>query len=695
MSPRPEPAAGALDTLVGLVSYGAWCLLGLLAWPLALAHPAARRHVRDLVVGEPGMTWLHGASRGEHRAALALLPALPEGALRTSSSWRTPVPGAFPAPLDLPGLTGRWLDAFRPGRLVLVEAELWPGWLLACRRRGIPVAVVNARDSRGTARWRALGPLWRWLVQGVVFLSQEELGDLKLAAPLPPAPDLPPLPEPLVLAASTRPGDEARLLAAWRGWAEAPGLVLAPRHASRFDEVADLLEASGLSWARRSAWEGTPVQVLLLDTQGELAGLHRRAGAALVGGSFDEALGGHSPAEALAAGIPVLGGPARHANPAAWRAATEAGLVVDLAAEPDPAELRAAVLEALGRGGRAVGAPSRLAEGVARALPTPVLPPERPARPWLWPAGPLVQGLGRLRPAWREAPVRVEVPVVSVGALTAGGSGKTPVVGWLAPRLPGCWVLARGYRRDPEGPELRVGLPDEDPEHDLGDELELLRRRGLPVISCPDRVAGAREAVRRGARVILLDDGFQHRRLHRDLDIVCVDARWPLGRGPIPVGTGREGPRALARAHVCWLTHAAPGEPLPDALAAHAGHLLLVRSRLRPTGWRQGGHHRPLPARRGPVDAVAGIAHPARFLATLLRAGLEVRSFRALPDHGGHAHRDPARLGELAPDAVITEKDAARLPPDHPQWALCVGLVVDEAAAVRAALADLGLEVLP
>ena len=87
------------------------------------------------------MTWLHGASAGEHQAARALAVGLQsaEGAFRTSSSWRTPVLGAFPAPLDLPGLPGRWLDAFRPGRLVLIEAELWPGWLWACRRRGIPV----------------------------------------------------------------------------------------------------------------------------------------------------------------------------------------------------------------------------------------------------------------------------------------------------------------------------------------------------------------------------------------------------------------------------------------------------------------------------------------------------------------------------------------------------------------------------
>lgn len=687
MSPRPEPPAGALDTLVGLVFFGVWWLLGLLAWPLALAHPGARRHARGLVHGEPGMTWLHGASRGEHRAAEALLPELPEGALRTSSSWRTPVPGAFPAPLDLPLLTGRYLDAFRPGRLLLVEAELWPGWLLACRRRGIPVAVVNARRSRGTARLRALGPVWRWLVQGVVFLPQETLGDLKLAAPLPPAPALPPLPEPVFLAASTRPGDEARLLAAWQGWAEAPHLVLAPRHLGRVPEVSALLDSSGLSWARRSSWEGDPVEVLLLDTQGELAGLHRRAQAALVGGSFDAAIGGHSPAEALAAGIPVLGGPSRHANPAAWRAAADAGLVVDLSQEPDPTALREAVVAALARGPLPQSPARGVVRRVAAALPAPVLPPERPEHPLLWPLVPLVQALGRARPAWRGDPVRVEVPVVSVGALTAGGSGKTPVVSWLAPHLPGCWVLARGYRRRPEGPALRVGLPEEEPEHDLGDELELLRRRGLSVISCPDRVAGAREAVRRGARVVLLDDGFQHRRLHRDLDIVCVDARWPLGRGPIPVGTGREGPAALGRAHICWLTHARPGEALPPALAPHAGQALLVRSRLRPTGWRQGGHHRPLPARRGPVHALAGIARPARFLATLLRAGLEVRSFRALPDHGD--------LGELGEDVVITEKDAARLPPDHAQWALCTGPVVDEGPAVLAALRELGLEVLP
>ena len=662
--PRTEPDAGPIDQLVGMVFFAAWRLAGLLAWPFALLHPGARRHVWKLVTGEPGMTWLHGASAGEHQAARPLAKALPEGALRTSSSWRTPVAGAFPAPLDLPWLTGRWLDAGRPGRLVLIEAELWPGWLVACRRRGIPVAVVHARDSRGTARWRRVGPLWRWLVQGVTFVSQAHTGDLKIQSP-PTATAT--LPRPAFIAASTRPGDESRLLEAWAHWPNPPLLLLAPRHLERLDEIGTLLDESPLRWSLRSNGldDIARADVVLLDSMGELSSLFAQGRAAFVGGTFDQALGGHSPAEALSTGLPVVHGPHTHANPAAW----STGVHFAVGADASPAQL-AQVLRLAWQRGPGEPARSDAVDRTVAALPAGRPPPETWARPWLWPLVPVVQGLGRLRSGWRGRPVKIEVPVVSVGSLSAGGSGKTPVVAWLASRLPGAWVVARGYRREAAGPAVRVGLPDQPPEHDLGDELEMLRRRGLPVVSAPDRVAGAREAAARGARVIVLDDGFQHRRLDRDLDILVVDARWPDSRGPIPVGWRREPRSGAARAHLTWVHHAT--ERQGD-----------VRSTQVPTGWRQGGHHRPLPARRGPVDAVAGIAHPAGFLATLLRLGLEVRSFRALPDHGA--------LGALPEDAVITEKDAARLPEDHVAWALCIGLDVQGAELLFVHLDTLGI----
>ena len=641
--------------MIGALFLLLWRAVGLLALPVLLLHPRARRHIIGVPCPEPGWTWLHGASAGEHRAAIALEGALSGSVWRTKSSWRTPVAGAFPAPLDLPFVAARWLDRARPGRLILVEAALWPGWLAACRARGIPVVVVNARPGRGTDRWRKLGPLWRWLMDGVTVIEQAQTGDLKLSAPPPPSPLS--LPSPAVVAASTRPGDEARVLAAWSAIpAPRPLLVIAPRHLHRLPEVIALLSRSGHRFSRRSTGLEPDTEVLLLDTVGELAGLLTEADAAFIGGTFDAAIGGHSPAEAFAAGLPVVRGPHAWANPEAWKA----GVVVEAGED-----LTLAIAQAL-RSGRQLPQRHPAAVLAAARLPPLLVPPERPERPLLRPLRPLWVCVGGRLPAYAGAAVKVGVPVISVGSLVAGGAGKTPAVGWLARQLDGVVVLARGYRRG-GGSGVRT-------EGDLGDELEMLRRRGIAVISSPDRVAGAQEAVRQGARLILLDDGFQHRRLHRDLDIVCIDGRWPDGGGLIPMGRRREPWSSLARADVIWHSHA--DHPLPRALS-----LPTVTARYRAAGWLHRGVHLPLSARTGPCVVVTGIAHPGGFLCTLLSAGMVPTEVRILADH--------APLGSVPPGAVMTEKDAARLPADADVWALCMALEVDGAQPILDAIAAL------
>ncbi|MFT5679369.1 MAG: tetraacyldisaccharide 4'-kinase [Myxococcota bacterium] len=633
-----------------------WRLVGLLALPVLLLHPRARRHILSVPRPEPGWTWLHGASAGEHRAAVAIEAALPGRVWRTSSSWRTPVAGAFPAPLDLPFVFSRWLDAARPGRLILVEAALWPGWLAACRLRGIPVVVVNARPGRGTDRWKKLGWLWRWLMDGVTVIPQSQTGDLKLSATPPPAPFS--LPRPAIIAASTRPGDEARMLTAWSALPlPRPMLVIAPRHLKRVGEVVGMMAASGHAWSRRSVDMDLTRRVLLLDTVGELAGLLREADAAFIGGTFDADIGGHSPAEAFAAGLPVVRGPHAWASPAAW----EAGVVIEAGDD-----LAGALSEALHRGRQPPAAQDGARLAVA-SLPASRTPPERPTRPSLRPLRPLWVCIGGRLPAYADEPESVGVPVVSVGSLVAGGAGKTPAVAWLAERLPGAWVVARGYRRGGDDDGVRS-------EGDLGDELEMLRRRGIPVISAPDRVAGAQEAVRQGARLILLDDGFQHRRLHRDLDIVCIDGRYPDSGGLIPMGSRREPWSALSRASFVWHSHA--DHPLPRAISQPT-----VSARYRPVGWLRRGVVLPLSAFTGPCTVVTGIARPEGFVCALLSAGLTVASLKALPDH--------APLGTLPPGAVVTEKDAARLPPDADVWALKMELEVTGAEPLLAAIAAL------
>lgn len=642
---------------------GIWRLLGWIALPLLLLHRGARRHILDLPAPEPGWIWLHGASAGEHVAARALASALPPEVWRTSSSWRTPVAGAFPAPMDLPMVFSRWLDRARPRLVILVEGELWPGWLAACRRRGIPVAVVNARQGRGAARIRRWPLLWRWLTRDLTFIGQDQTGDLKLATQI--RAGTLELGRETFIGASTRPGDETLLLEAWRRLASPrPLLVLAPRHLDRLAEVEGLIRAANLRWLRRTALGegglGADLDVLLLDTMGELAGLYPSAKAAFVGGTFDAAIGGHSPAEPFSAGLPVVHGPETASNPVAWTQ----GIALRVPGR-DAAALAVAVRSALRLGPR----PAPQAESAIRCaalLPEGRLPPEAPLHPWLRPLVPVWEVLVHRA----ETAEKVEIPVVCLGALVAGGAGKTPAVGWLAAQVPGAWVVSRGYRRR-GGDDVRVGLPDgEGSASELGDELEMLRRRGVPVVSAPDRVAGARAARDRGARLVILDDGFQHRRLRRDLDVVCIDARWPDGRGPIPVGWRREPWSALERADFLWISHVVPGgppgaHPLSEALRAAVpalDRLPTVRARWEPEGWLRRGELLPLAARTGPAEVVVGIARPEGFLCALLQSRVEIRSVRTVRDHGS--------LPALPPGAVITEKDAARLPPDADVWAL-------------------------
>ena len=634
-----------------------WKVVGFVTWPFWLVHSRSRRHVKGLLAPEPGRTWIHGASAGEHVIARSLANAMTPHPWRTHMSMRTPVPGSFPAPLDLPFVFSRWLDRARPTRLILIEAELWPGWMAACRARRIPIIVVGSRPSASLQRWRKIPGLWNWLIRDVLFLPQSEIGDLKLGGATP-ASSLQ-LSRPAFIAASTRVGDEARLIHAWPHMgSNAPLLILAPRRMQRVPEVHQLTASSPLRVGLRSEnVNPLEVDVLILDTMGELAGLFSSAQAAFIGGTFDAQIGGHSPAEAFRMGIPVISGPHRHANPAAWKN----GWCETVAETVAPAEFAAAIQRAIVRGPGAKPKPPNI-QALLQRLPTGDTPSPRLERPWLWPLVPIWGGLSRRR---KNHQGTVNCPVISVGGLTAGGSGKTPAVAWLAAQFPNAWVVSRGYRRDPKGPAQRVGRPNETPQHDLGDELEMLRRRGISVVSSPDRIAGAQVAQQNGAQLIFLDDGYQNRSLARELDIVCIDQRWPRGRGRIPVGTGRSPWSALQRANWLWLHHPLPpGCPTP----VYPPHPM-VHARNRPIGWRIRGQDAPLSAVSGSVDVVVGIARPEGFICTLLDLGLEIRSVRILPDHGS--------LPEIPDGCVVTEKDAARLPSNAHIKALMMGLDIE------------------
>ncbi len=285
-------------------------------------------------------------------------------------------------------------------------------------------------------------------------------------------------------------------------------------------------------------------------------------------------------------------------------------------------------------------------------------------------------------------------PVISVGNLTVGGSGKTPVTLEIARRLAArgrvVAVLSRGYgalRRDPrlvaDGARVLLGAAEG------GDEPVLLARRlpGLRVLCGPRRLELARRAVdAHGADALLLDDGFQHRALARDLDVVVVDAANPLGNGHLlPAGPGREPRSALARAGLVWLSRCdqAPSGELERwrRLAREATGREAVESRHAPVDVVDGTLARSLgpEALRGrAVLLLSGLARPGAFRRTVEALGARVVGERRYPDHHRYGAAElagalAAARAEGASAVVTTEKDAVRFDPAvaaDPRWAV-------------------------
>ncbi|MBM2575311.1 tetraacyldisaccharide 4'-kinase [Jannaschia sp. Os4] len=279
---------------------------------------------------------------------------------------------------------------------------------------------------------------------------------------------------------------------------------------------------------------------------------------------------------------------------------------------------------------------------------------------------------------------RVGVPVICVGNLSAGGTGKTPTVAWLlgllAARGVAAHVVSRGHGGSLDGP-VRVE-PARHGAAEVGDE-PLLLAAFAPTWVAKDRRAGAEAAVAAGARAVVLDDGFQNPTPAKDLSIVVVDAEAGFGNGRvIPAGPLREPVEAgLARADLVLSI----GPEAAQARLVVPGAVPRVRGRLAPL--RTGMDWRGLP-----VFAFAGIGRPEKFFDTLRGLGAEVRGTAALADHQPLTPALLKRLGEraarLSAQPVTTEKDAVRLPAALRGRVLVlpVRLEVEDAAPVEAAL---------
>jgi tetraacyldisaccharide 4'-kinase len=271
--------------------------------------------------------------------------------------------------------------------------------------------------------------------------------------------------------------------------------------------------------------------------------------------------------------------------------------------------------------------------------------------------------------------------VISVGGLEVGGSGKTPLVIFLAQTLSGrgerVAVLTRGYGRFSRQPLCfqHAGAP---PSQEVGDEPKLIARRAPAVwiFVDRDRVAAARAAKAQGCTVAIVDDGFQHRRLHRDVDIVI----YPTGtnRWVIPSGPRRETDLALSRAHV--VVNAASNR-------AVGGHKSVQMSR-RPIDVLEKEKRLGLSALRGrPVLAFAGIAKPKQFVDMLEALATVVLATEFFGDHHLFSKAELARLeakaAALQCSLVTTEKDFERLPENFPCLRLRLEVSFDSASALK------------
>jgi 3-deoxy-D-manno-octulosonic-acid transferase len=296
------------------------------------------------------LVWIHGASVGEVLAAAALIEKLRELKLRILLTSGTVTSAAIVAkrfppevihqyvPYDSPRYVARFLDHWRPSLALFIESDLWPNLILASAARRLPMVLINGRMSqRSFPRWRRLSnTIAALLGRFDICLAQSELdaerfaalgsrsvvttGNLKLDVPAPPA-DPQKLERlmavtrgrPIVVAASTHPGEEEQLVEAHRALAGFfPSLltVIVPRHPDRGDAVARLVTASGLHVGLRSREElpMATTDIYIADTMGELGIFYRLAPIVFMGGSLVEH-GGQNPIEAVKLGASIVHGP--------------------------------------------------------------------------------------------------------------------------------------------------------------------------------------------------------------------------------------------------------------------------------------------------------------------------------------------------------------------------------------------------
>jgi len=639
--------------------------------------------------------------------------------------------GIFYAPVDFVFVVRRVLRRLNPSLVIVAETEIWPNLFREVKRSGAALAIVNARISdRAYPRYQRLAWFFRAVLPAAdaILAQTDEIGRRYLSLGAQPAavrtagnfkydfdarpvaPESPVMalldrlaPKHVWIAASTMPpaaGDtdeDGAVLEAYRAVATChPGLRLiwAPRKPEHFAAAAEKLERAQIPFVRRSCLDAESLSelpgVLLLDSIGELSGLFAAAHVVFMGGTL-AARGGHNILEPALFAKPVIIGPHMENFQAIADAFRTAGASVEIARPEElgdaismlleDAELSARIgLRALECAEGRRGA-SAVAVASMRRLFDTHLPRHRRPQPWHALSLPLArawESAGRARQA-RARERRLDFPVISVGNLSMGGTGKTPCVLHLAGLLRDAGhapaILTRGYGRHALAGDLAVAPGARVSVEESGDEPQIFVRSGLAAVGIgADRARVAALLLERfPADVFLLDDGFQHVRLARDLDIVLIDALDPFGGGYVfPLGRLREPISSLSRAGAIVITRSQFCDLAPaieNAVRQANPNVPVFRAGIEPEAWVDAATGASCPLVRPPfrtAGAFCGLGNPQSFRRTLERLGVELTAWFEFDDH--HRYR-PGELRSMAHQAgaadstalVTTEKDAVNL----------------------------------
>lgn len=689
----------------------------------------------------PGSIWLHAVSVGEVlsciefiRALRAELPntrifvstATIAGRATAGQKLSTLADGVFYAPADFVFAVRRVLRVLRPSVVLIAETEIWPNLFREVKRTGASLAIVNGRISdRAVGRYR----WWRWFFEAVlpsadaILVQSDEIGrrfvdigapadrvrvtgnfkyDFEARRPDPQSPVLAWLdglrPTAVWVAASTVTDgtideDDIVIRAFAEVRARRPGLalILAPRKPERFDAVAGKLDAAGIPYCRRSS-SGAGGPVMLLDTIGELGALFAVADVVFMGGTL-AARGGHNILEPALFGKPVIVGPHLENFQAIADEFRAAGALLEI----EKPEALAGALErlladtetaaAIGRRALACATASRGASArtarIAAELHHTRIPCYRPAWPWFalaWVASKAwLRGSASRRRTDLRTQKRLGIPVVSVGNLSMGGTGKTPCVLYLAEHLradghrPG--ILTRGYKRASPHEHVLLAPGAVSSALKTGDEPQIFVRSGVaPVgIGAERWETGTLLRQNYDLDVMLLDDGFQHLRLARNVDIVLIDALNPFAGGSVfPLGRLREPLDALGRADVILITRAGDSD-LPCAIERTVrrwnARAPVFRAFVEPREWVEHRSGEKFAAREVPFEqpgVFCGLGNPQTFRVTLRRLGIEPVEWIDFEDHHHYRPDELRRITHLllakgAKSVITTEKDAVNL----------------------------------